>query len=473
MTAAFGTIGTEVAYPGPRNATVVPLPADLVPGEHMLCPLFVLSNVDPEAPTIPTGWALAPGTWPITLTASGAIGDCYLYEKISEEDEPVPSWGHGGNRNSQGVIIRSTGIDADTSFDVVPSQNSGTGTTTTFLSITTVTDGALIYAIDWDFGDNTTDQAPPSGSTPTFTDRLEVTLTAVASGVQTTHGATGNKTRTNHNNGAGGPFGSVLVALRPAGAGPAAAPSYSVAPVIAGTAVEGETLTRTAAGTASGNPTPTITGKWQRSDNGSTGWTDIDGATATTYVLQTADVTKHIRYLETATNTEGNASSPSNVIGAVAAAPPLDFSVRLSGGAANASPTASIGGARSSVEYTAENLFDDSARTEYVDGHTDYRIVYVSNDDTGDATVTASVTDDSAGVAFAVGVPTQAAGVAVTALANDETAPGSVTFSAGPVDLGAIPGGSYRGLHIRRTISAGAAANPNVGWEVTLEVTPT
>jgi len=88
------------------------------------------------------------------------------------------------------------------------------------------------------------------------------------------------------------------------------APVITGVPTIAGTAKVEETLTATAA-SVSGVPTPTDTFQWQRSDNGTTGWADISGATNTTYTLVTADLSKYIRVVQTSTNVAGSDSANS------------------------------------------------------------------------------------------------------------------------------------------------------------------
>lgn len=79
------------------------------------------------------------------------------------------------------------------------------------------------------------------------------------------------------------------------------------APTISGTAKVGQTLTA-GPGTWTSGTTPTYTYKWQRSADGSNGWTDISGATNGTYLLATADATNFIRAVVTATNTAGSSS---------------------------------------------------------------------------------------------------------------------------------------------------------------------
>lgn len=145
--------------------------------------------------------------------------------------------------------------------------------------------------------------------------------------------------------------------------------------------------------------------------------------------------------------------------------PPLDFSLRLSGGAANASPAASIGGAESSVEAGVD-LFDAVSNTERTTGIIDYRLIYVHNEDADEGTAVAWVpTNFEAGRELAIGVATEAAGDTVAAIADDRTAPAGVTFSTptaigGGVDMGTVPAGESRGLWVRRSVDSGTAVDP-------------
>ena len=90
-------------------------------------------------------------------------------------------------------------------------------------------------------------------------------------------------------------------------------PVNTVAPVVSGTAIEGQTLTTTT-GTWTGSPTPTYAYQWKR------GGADISGATGSTYTLVSADIGSVIRCVVTATNTAGSASANSNATSPVAAA---------------------------------------------------------------------------------------------------------------------------------------------------------
>jgi len=97
------------------------------------------------------------------------------------------------------------------------------------------------------------------------------------------------------------------------------APVITGVPTISGVAKVGQTLTATAA-SSSGIPTPTESFQWQRSDNGTTGWADISGATNTTYTAVTADENKYLRVVQTSTNVAGSDSANSASTAQVAAA---------------------------------------------------------------------------------------------------------------------------------------------------------
>lgn len=90
------------------------------------------------------------------------------------------------------------------------------------------------------------------------------------------------------------------------------APTNTVAPVLSGTAQEGQTLT-TSIGSWTGTPVINYTYQWKR--NGS----NIGSATNSTYTLVTADVGQSIKCTVTATNILGSASADSNTVIPIAA----------------------------------------------------------------------------------------------------------------------------------------------------------
>ena len=85
-------------------------------------------------------------------------------------------------------------------------------------------------------------------------------------------------------------------------------PVSTVPPTIAGTPVQGQTLT---ASTGTFSMTPAFTYAWQRCDAAGAACTDIVGATAPTYLVATEDVATTLRVSVTATNRFGAATGQS------------------------------------------------------------------------------------------------------------------------------------------------------------------
>ena len=85
-------------------------------------------------------------------------------------------------------------------------------------------------------------------------------------------------------------------------------PVSTVPPTVAGTAVQGQTLT---ASTGTFSMTPAFTYAWQRCDAAGAACADIVGATASTYVVAAEDVATTLRVTVTATNRFGAATGQS------------------------------------------------------------------------------------------------------------------------------------------------------------------
>lgn len=143
-----------------------------------------------------------------------------------------------------------------------------------------------------------------------------------------------------------------------------------------------------------------------------------------------------------------------------------EIDYRLSGGAANADPTLSIGGIKSSVEMST-TIFDDVSSAEAAAGDVEYRLVYVHNAhgtlSYQSAKTWVQTQTPSADTEVAIGLAAAGLNATETAVANENTAPAGVTFSAptdfaGGLSLGTIPAGQHYGVWIRRTVTAGAAS---------------
>lgn len=145
---------------------------------------------------------------------------------------------------------------------------------------------------------------------------------------------------------------------------------------------------------------------------------------------------------------------------------------RLTGGATNTDPNASLGGVMSSTGITdgvVENLFDNITPDEASAGDTEYRAIDIYN--SGDATATSvalyiSSETPSAGTQIDLGVETSnsphASDAALPTIPDESTEPtdgtAPVAFthatSASKISLVDIPAGEATRIWIRRTVAA-------------------
>lgn len=147
-----------------------------------------------------------------------------------------------------------------------------------------------------------------------------------------------------------------------------------------------------------------------------------------------------------------------------------DIKFYHSGGAANADPNASLGGAKSSVEITdatLQNLFDNVSSAEAAAGNTNYRCLYVQNTN-GVDTLTAALTFFAAIPAvtgIAMGLDPAGINGTATTIATEDDAPAGVSFTT-PQDAGsALPignltAGDFQAIWLRRIVAPGASSNP-------------
>lgn len=151
-----------------------------------------------------------------------------------------------------------------------------------------------------------------------------------------------------------------------------------------------------------------------------------------------------------------------------------DLELHLSGGAANTSPAAALGGARSTAAggvvpegATANSLFDDVSGAEEQAGDIEYRGVYVRNVGTVDAQnvkVWLSANTADAQTQIALALADEGVNVTMETIANENTAPVGPSFSepateGAGLSMGTIPAGQHYGLWLRRTVDAGAGAS--------------
>lgn len=156
-----------------------------------------------------------------------------------------------------------------------------------------------------------------------------------------------------------------------------------------------------------------------------------------------------------------------------------DIQFFLSGGAANADPSASLGGAISGTAIGAglHNLFDVVTGAESAAGSTEYRCLYVVNTH---ATLTligavlyVSAETGGTGVDELVGLGTSAVGGVEQTVADESTAPAGVAFAqangaGAALTIGDLAPGEHQALWVQRVISAGAPAQNSLTATLTV-----
>lgn len=144
-----------------------------------------------------------------------------------------------------------------------------------------------------------------------------------------------------------------------------------------------------------------------------------------------------------------------------------DIKYRLSGGASNSDPNASIGGVMSTTTDAPASIFDNVSSAEAAAGDIEYRCIYVLNNhgsltlENGKVWIQANTPNANTDVA--IGLAAEGANATAAAVANESTAPASVTFSAAAsegaaLSLGNLAAGQRYGVWIRYTVTAGASA---------------
>lgn len=152
-----------------------------------------------------------------------------------------------------------------------------------------------------------------------------------------------------------------------------------------------------------------------------------------------------------------------------------DILYLLTGGASNADPNASLGGAVSSTQISgaANSLFDDVSAGELTAGDIEYRCIAVKNNHGSlalqNAVVWINQLTTSSDTEIDLGVDPAAFNVAPQTVANENTAPATgVTFTrpttkGAGLTLGNIPAGQFKCVWVKRTVTAGGSAGSDSG----------
>lgn len=149
---------------------------------------------------------------------------------------------------------------------------------------------------------------------------------------------------------------------------------------------------------------------------------------------------------------------------------------RLSGGGSNSDPNASLGGVISSTQ-AGSTIFDNVTGDESAAGDTEYRGVYVyNNGNVGlqSAVVWVQANTPDTETAIAIGLAAEGANATMATIANENTAPTSVSFSApttkgAGLSVGTLAAGQRYGVWVRRVVNAAAAAFDNDTFTLRVE----
>lgn len=193
-----------------RTDTTVTAPSGITDGDILLFVLHTLNDGSYIDVTLPSGFTAFAG-YPTSIIESTYRLRTYIGWKVAASESGNYTATHNYTTFTQGYMLAVSG--ASTSTPLI-STNSGTGSTTTATGITTTVNDSLVAFIArcWD-GYNGT-QSVPSGSTPTFTERVSAGFGYIATGVLATAGATGDKTHTN-GNGSAKPWEAQLIGFQP------------------------------------------------------------------------------------------------------------------------------------------------------------------------------------------------------------------------------------------------------------------
>ncbi len=222
MAIAFRSIA-NTTYASRTNTTVTK-PTGLTAGDLMLWAQVTATTTEAVNPTFPANWTeIAPTGYPIDVADGGFNLEMRCAYKIADADDAAATnfTASHSSSSSQGAIACWSGVDQTTPLDTTPTQNQKqggvNGADTIATGLTTATNGACVIVWGCDWADTSNNLSAPSGTTPTFTERLDVVLMHMFEGNLTTAGATGNKTFAN-NADTSSPWGVFMIALRPAGA---------------------------------------------------------------------------------------------------------------------------------------------------------------------------------------------------------------------------------------------------------------
>lgn len=289
-------------------------PAGIVAGDLLLLQVFARDA---------TGTAVTPSGWTLIYGPDAGVGASWVFAKKatgSETGTQTVDVTVAAGTLVLAVIHRFTGwFDNGTITDAFEGGANGSDFTTTEAHQACTTTGAdrLIVALRRCGNPVAANMDAYTGANVTWTHVFEYESltandgtigcdTAPAAAAITASGGT------DVISGAAVGWGNRVFAIKPAAG---ATPVNTVAPVASGTKTQGSTLSCTT-GTWDNAPT-SYAYQWQRDVAGNGVYSNISGATASTYVLTADDVGDNVRCVVTATNASGSTAANSNALGLI------------------------------------------------------------------------------------------------------------------------------------------------------------
>ena len=223
MAVAVRSTSTLTFNAGRTNSTFT-APAGIVNGDILLIVMNIgdATGLPPLTATPPAGFTEAPGSPSPRATADPYTISIRVYWKKAASESGSYTVSHTA-AGTEGVLYCLSGADGTAPLTPAPTfltdGNPGVanGQTTTATGLTTPAAGCLVIMSEALYDDTQvggTPMVPPTGTTPTFTERYKGTIMYLSDGVMASAGATGNKSHTNGNNGAGAPWVSTLICVQ-------------------------------------------------------------------------------------------------------------------------------------------------------------------------------------------------------------------------------------------------------------------
>ncbi len=312
--AATGTTVSSQSLP-------IVTPAGTAAGDALLA--VVDARVSSAAAiSAPSGWALVRSD--SAASTAGTLTQA-VYVRVAGASDPSSwVWTFSSATNAAGGIAAYEGVDPTSAVDV----SSGAVWTSktkilTAPSVTASTAGDLLLTAYGSVNKPTT----ASGMNVRWRTAVVGAASTLADSVLSSAGSTDSRLSTDPGGSSGGI--AQVIALRPAGSSappppaptPTQAPANSAPPTVAGTTVEGQTLTAST-GTWTGSPTG-YAYQWRDCQPGGSACANISGANSPTYTLIGSDVGSAMRVVVTAANVGGSASATSLATTAVAGPAPV------------------------------------------------------------------------------------------------------------------------------------------------------